>query len=184
MAILNFMVSGTYTSIEEVLFQKRERNIFASLCVCKDSTREEILHSLSITIDSAGKAVSVSGTATPTYLGDGTVDVAPLEQAGQAVILDDSGSDYHNYVFYDDGSGLALHPPYEGFLLKRDDEGKLYKFSSGDFAEQPSNVLSDDSFDAIFGNVALDVAGNNITKAIYGQVHLRPEFAGAISDEA
>jgi len=180
MAILNFINTGSYSTVEDVHLDRRQPRVLFNLNVYQDATKKVMLHSIPYTLDGSTDILSVGGEVSTPLDGNGGLDIAALEISAVPVVL--LGSGYDDHVFTNKAGTWTVDAPFENMVVFRSDLSKYFIYDGDELVEQPVDFFTSSEFDSNFSITAISGNDTNIIKQIYVYLLNRSDFSGSISD--
>jgi hypothetical protein len=172
MAIGNFMFSGSYTVVEQLIYGKQNKILELIVNVDHDSSKYSVANRLSYTLSTNQECQAVTGISAtpPTTPADGDVWLVQADATGAW-----AGNSGKVATFYDSLSGWSIVDRPEIVFFYASNSTYWRKSSTGF-----SQCVGSDSrvFDSKFSPTAIGGADNNILKTIYVHLKTLPEFAG------
>ena len=181
MAVKDFLSKGTYTSIENLIYEKSLKRCTVVLEIWSDSSKSTVLANKGITVDGSYKVISVESIKNK-------LKSQPHEiSADMHYIIDKDGlgselSGYENQLtkYNEDTNQWDNWVLWEGLVIFVEDEQKYYRYKNKEWVEE-KNVLTDKRiWDKWFAPEVALAEGTNPTKQMYKFIKTLEQFKDCV----
>ena len=176
MAISNFIRSGTYTTVENINLERRERHLTFDMVVWDSPEKSSVVYVSTIEIfgDVELHKVSTKALAYSTNAAGKLESNLPEIRAEKSnYILVDAQGPFTNYITTENGD---LINPHGGLIIELDGDRLEWSDDKGQFVPLNAPRITPQDFDQLFGVNAMSQEGNNLIKSIYTYLNTRVEF--------
>jgi hypothetical protein len=170
MALQDYLISGSYTTIDDIFFSKEKKNVSFACQVWKNSTKSVLIATNRKILDMSNTCLEVDRAIEKTD----SVDW-PLNRAYKVGETADENLKSNTYMYRGELGFSEIDPAQ---TLCDYEDGHYYKLVNGVFTKQDYAVDSR-TFDSLFLIDHQDQLNVNIMKICYDYVKSLPDFDGA-----
>ena len=177
MALLNFAYNGTYTVVNDFIWQKDLRSMAVKLNVFDSAAKNYIVSIFNLDIHA--EQASIHMQCKEVISDNSEIVEFSTSPVGEMLIYLKVVEGVVTLVHVNDSTVFLEEAPAEGQVIYIQDTDEFFLYTGGALVEK-TDLMSIAQWDTWFSATAMDADGVNIISQIYSYLKTTPQFAGTI----